>query len=73
MNDLQAAIFKAELAVSITSEDHPDQAGRLSNLGIRLLDRYKRRGDWEDLQAAISKAELALSATPEDYPTEQDG
>ena len=27
MHDLEAAISKAELAVSTTPEDHPDQAG----------------------------------------------
>ncbi len=67
MNDLQAAISKAEQAVSATLENHPYRVGYLNNLAIQLLDRYNRTGNIDDLQAAISIAELAVSATPEDH------
>ena len=69
MDDLRAAISKAELVLSTTPEDHPDRGGRLNNLASILSDRYKQMGNMNDLQAAISNAELAFSATP----TEQDG
>lgn len=39
MEDLQAAILKAELAVSTTPVDHPDRAGRLIILAKMLSDR----------------------------------
>ena len=69
MDDLHAAISEAELAVSITPEDHPDRVSRLSALEIMLSDRYSRTGNMDDLQAAISKAELAVSALPKDHPS----
>ena len=46
MNDLQAAISKAELAVSLTPENHPDRAEWLNALASRSIlsdEKYGRR------------------------------
>ena len=67
MHDLEAAISKAELAVSATPENHPDQATLLNNLGLMLLDLHRRTGNMHGLEAAISKAEVAVAATPENH------
>jgi len=40
-------------AVEVTPEDHPNLAGRLSNLGNKLGRRYERTGKIEDLKEAI--------------------
>ena len=40
MDDLQAAISKAELAVFATPENHPDYAQWLNNLANMLSDQY---------------------------------
>lgn len=53
----------AEQAVFATPEDHPDRAGRLSNLADGLANQYNRTRNINDLEAAISKAELAASST----------
>lgn len=53
MDDLQAAISKAELAVSATLENHPDRAGRLHNLAINLLDRYNLTENFDDVHTAL--------------------
>ena len=68
MDDLQAAISKAELAASATPEDHPDKALVLINISNMLSDRYKRTGNIDDLQLAISKAEPVVSIIPEGRP-----
>lgn len=41
INDLEAAISKAELAVPITPEDNRNRAGFSNNLGNILSDRYE--------------------------------
>ncbi|KAL4775821.1 CHAT domain-containing protein [Aspergillus nidulans var. acristatus] len=55
-------------AVKATSDDHPDQAARLNNLGIRLRDRHKRIGTIADLEEAIQMVREAIKTTPEDHP-----
>lgn len=68
MDDLQAAIAKAELAVSITPQIHPNRAERLNNLAKTLSNQYNRTGNYDALQAAISKAKLAVFGTPFMHP-----
>lgn len=65
--DSETAIWKAELLVSATPEDHPDQIIRLNNIGSMLSDVYSRIRNIHDLEVAISKAELPFSTTPENY------
>src|SRR5436190_1902559 len=68
MDDLEEAIQGAREAVDATPRDHPDRAGRLNNLGIRLGDRYSRTGAMDDLEEAIRVALEAVDATPQDHP-----
>ena len=68
MDDLEAAISKAKLAVSITLIDHPDQAILVQNPGNRLLNRYNQIENMDDLEAAISNTELAVFIIPLDHP-----
>lgn len=67
IDDLQAAISRAELAVSATPENYPDRAVRLNSIAIMLSDRYPRIGNIDNLQAAISNAEFAVSGILEDH------
>lgn len=50
MDDLHAAIAKADLSFSTTPEDHPDQAGWINNLANRLSDRYNLTRNMDDLR-----------------------
>ena len=50
MQDLENAIRVGREAVKATPEDHPDRAGYLNNLGVRLRDRYSRTGARADLE-----------------------
>lgn len=68
VHDLETAISRAELALSLTPEDHPDRAKGLGNLGIMLSYRYNQTGNMHDLEIAISRAELAVLIAPEDHP-----
>ena len=68
IDDLHAAITKAEIAVSTTPKNHPNRAEQLSTLVGMQLDRYLWTRNMDDLQAAVSKAELAVSTTPENNP-----
>ena len=43
LQDFEAAILFAELALLATTEVHPDRAGRLSNLGSEL---FRRSTNW---------------------------
>ncbi len=70
MDNLEAAISRAELAVSTTPEDHPDRAEWLDDLENRLFNRYNETGNMHELDVAISKAELAVSTTPENHPNQ---
>jgi hypothetical protein len=53
MEDLEEAVGVAHQAVQTISEDHPDLAGSLNNLGTKLERRYERTGNMEDLDEAI--------------------
>ncbi|GFG20210.1 hypothetical protein IFM5058_10514 [Aspergillus udagawae] len=68
MAELEEAITMIRKAVNATPEDHPDRAGRLNNLGLRLGQRYSRTGAMADLQEAIVMIRKAINATPEDHP-----
>ena len=65
MEDLEDAINRVREAVAATSNNHPDRAGRLNNLGNKL---ESRTGKTEDLEEAIQRAREAVAATPEDHP-----
>jgi hypothetical protein len=54
--------------LTATPADHPDRAGRLSNLGAALLTRFERTGGTADLDAAITDFRDAVQATPADHP-----
>ncbi|MFD4604366.1 CHAT domain-containing protein, partial [Streptomyces sp. NPDC058464] len=51
-----------------TPADHPERAGRLSNLGAALLARFERTGALEDLDTAITVGQQAVATTPADHP-----
>lgn len=57
LHNLEAIISKAELVVSIASENYPNQGKFLDSQGCMLLKPYKRTRNMHDLQATISKAE----------------
>jgi hypothetical protein len=68
MADLEESIQIGQKAVKATLKDHPDQAGRLSNLGISLRDRYSRTRAMADLEEPIQIGWEAVKATPKDHP-----
>jgi tetratricopeptide (TPR) repeat protein len=68
MTDLEEAIEVARRVVESTPYDHPDQAGYLNNLGVRLSDRYSRTGAIADLEEAIMVGREVIHTTPKDYP-----
>lgn len=49
INDLQAAILKAELTVSMTPKNHPDRAEGLNTLVNLLSDRLCQTGNIDDM------------------------
>ncbi|KAL4770045.1 CHAT domain-containing protein [Aspergillus nidulans var. acristatus] len=67
MQDLEAAMANASLALATTPDDHPDRAGYLNNLSIHLANRYKQTGSLQDLEAAITNAKLAVAVTTENH------
>lgn len=68
MDDLEAAIWRAKVAVSATSEDNSNKALMLNNLATMLSTRYKITGNIDDLEGAISIAKMAVSATSYNDP-----
>lgn len=70
MDDLDASILRAEMAISAIPKDYPHQAVMLNNLSNALSTRYDRTGNILDLEAAISRAEMAILPTPENHPTQ---
>ncbi|KAL8364557.1 hypothetical protein RB595_003713 [Gaeumannomyces hyphopodioides] len=68
MADLEEAIRVGREAVDAAPLDHPDRAGRLNNLGVRLGDRYSRTGAMADLEEAIRIGKEAVDATPLNHP-----
>lgn len=65
MYTLEAAISKADLANSITLENHQNQAEFLHIFKNYLSARYIRKRNIHDLVVAISKVELVVSANLE--------
>ncbi|KAH7109804.1 CHAT domain-containing protein [Dactylonectria macrodidyma] len=68
MADLEEAIRLGREAIDATPLDHPDRAGRLSNLGNHLGGRYSLTGATVDLEEAIRLGQDAIDATPLDHP-----
>ena len=68
MEELEAATSMARLAGLVTPDSYTDQAGRINDLGIRLIYRYQRTGRMEDLEEALEKAREAVQATPRGHP-----
>ncbi|KAF9783588.1 hypothetical protein IL306_009168 [Fusarium sp. DS 682] len=67
MGDLEEAIETARQAVELTPNDHPDLAGRLSNLGNKLEGRYEWTGEMRDLEESLTnllQAWSCLNAVP---------
>lgn len=67
MYDLEAAIFKTELAVPTTLEYYQNQAIWLNNLVNMLSNRYNQIKNMHDFGTAILRAELALSLNPKNH------
>ncbi|KAF8155063.1 CHAT domain-containing protein [Mycena galopus ATCC 62051] len=67
-SSLEAALQKAQEAVDLTPEGHPNRPDYLHNLAMSLADRYHRLGDLSDLEASLQKAQGALDLTREWHP-----
>jgi CHAT domain len=65
---LDQAIDLLRRTVAATRPDHPNRAGRLSNLGGALQIRFGGTGVPADLDEAIDSARKAAAATPPDDP-----
>lgn len=61
MEDLQAVISRAKLAVSVILEDHPNEAKILYSSASIRSNPDNLTGNTEHSQAASSRAELAVS------------
>jgi hypothetical protein len=59
---------RAQEVVNITSQDHPDLAGRLSTLGNKHQSRFERTGRMKDLEESIRRAQEAVDIIPQDHP-----
>ncbi|CAG7990217.1 unnamed protein product, partial [Penicillium salamii] len=68
LDDLEAAISRAQDAAQATPVDHPNRARPLTTLSNCLSRRYERTGNLDDLEAAIRRAQDAVQATPLDHP-----
>ncbi|EIV96077.1 CHAT domain-containing protein, partial [Frankia sp. QA3] len=55
-------------AVAATTPDHPERAGRLSNLGAALQARFDATGAPTDLTAAVDVGRQAVAATAPGHP-----
>jgi hypothetical protein len=67
MEDLEEAIWRAEQAVTATPYNHPNLAGKLSNLGNMLVRRFERSGLLADLEEAIRRLEQAHLRTTQTW------
>jgi hypothetical protein len=67
MNDLNRAVDTIDIAINIT-QDHPNQASILSNLGNLLGRRFERTGSIDDINRAIDITDMAINTSPQDYP-----
>ncbi|KAF5682502.1 hypothetical protein FCIRC_4936 [Fusarium circinatum] len=63
-NTYDEAIKLAKEAISMTPDDHNDQAKWLGNLATHLLERFDRSWNLNDLQDAINAASKAADLTP---------
>jgi len=68
MEDLEDSIRRAQQAVNITPQDHPDLAMYLNNLGYKLETRFEKTGRMEDLEESIRRAQQAGDIMPQDHP-----
>ncbi|KAL9563958.1 hypothetical protein ACKAV7_011993 [Fusarium commune] len=68
MKNLEEAIETARQAVKSTSNDHPDKAAMLNNLGVFFERRYERTGEMKNLEEAIETSRQAVKSTPDDHP-----
>ncbi|KAJ7476610.1 CHAT domain-containing protein [Mycena latifolia] len=62
------SLAKAQEAVDIMKEGHPDMPDLLQNLAVSLSERYRRLGNPEDLETALLKNQDAIGLTPEGHP-----
>lgn len=67
--DQDQVIQDCQRLIEATSDDHPDRASRLYDLGLKLENRYKRAGRVDDVNQAIACYHQAVEATPDDHPT----
>jgi CHAT domain/Tetratricopeptide repeat len=65
---LSAATRLWDRILTATPDDHPDRAGRLSNLGNALRTRFERNGTRADIDGAIQAVQQAVQATPDGHP-----
>jgi hypothetical protein len=63
MSDLQDAINTANQAVTLISDNHPDRALYLYNLGNALQSRFAVSGSVDDLEQANERA-VSISTAP---------
>jgi tetratricopeptide (TPR) repeat protein len=54
--------------IEAMSQDHPDRAGRLNNLGNWLGTRFQRTDSMDDLNKAVDVSDMTVEATPQDHP-----
>ena len=65
---IQAATLGLKVLAFFSSQDHPNRAMYLRNLGIWLATRFERTGLMDDLDRAVDAANMAVDATPQDHP-----
>ncbi|RYP29513.1 hypothetical protein DL767_006703 [Monosporascus sp. MG133] len=68
MDDLNRAVYVADMAVNAIPQGHPDRAACLNNLGSMLGSRFHRTGSMDDLNRAVDVADMAIKATSQDPP-----
>ncbi|CCA76518.1 hypothetical protein PIIN_10511, partial [Serendipita indica DSM 11827] len=68
IEDLERAVEKWQILVTLTPDSDPSKPGSLSNLGVALEIRFNRLGELVDLENAISNQRLAISLTTDGRP-----
>jgi len=58
-------------AIQLTSDEHPDMKGYLSNLGGSQLHRFERIGELTDLDNAMSNQQMAVNLVEDGIQTSQ--
>ena len=61
----------SELAITTTSEGHPNRSMCLDNLGNALVVRFLRTGSMDDLNRAISTFEGTVNSAPTSHPARE--